>query len=122
MFAGRYRKSISATWRNALCGNIGQDTALRREITPIISRTRKLSRKILEIKNTWVSPLVSSKKHKENDMENIVVNTKVYVNTLIDKLIAIKDSNRGTLTRNEVDTINAACNLLEHNIERIEKV
>lgn len=60
--------------------------------------------------------------YKENDMENIVVNTKVYVNTLIDKLIAIKDSNRGTLTRNEVDTINAACNLLEHNIERIEKV
>ena len=55
-------------------------------------------------------------------MENIVVNTKVYVNTLIDKLIAIKDSNRDTLTRNEVDTINAACNLLEHNIKRIEKV
>lgn len=55
-------------------------------------------------------------------MENIVVNTKVYVNTLIDKLIAIKDSNRGTLTSNEVDTINAACNLLEHNIERITEV
>ena len=55
-------------------------------------------------------------------MENIVVNTKVYVNTLIDKLIAIKDSNRGTLTRNEVDTINSVANLLEYNIERIEKV
>ena len=55
-------------------------------------------------------------------MENIVVNTKVYVNTLIDKLIAIKDFNRDTLTRNEIDTINTVCNLLEHNIERIEEV
>ena len=60
--------------------------------------------------------------YKENDMENIVVNTKVYVNTLIDKLIAIKDSNRNTLTRNEIDTLNSVANLLEHNIERIEKV
>ena len=55
-------------------------------------------------------------------MENIVVNTKVYVNTLIDKLIAIKDSNRGTLTRNEIDTLNSVANLLEHNIERITEV
>lgn len=55
-------------------------------------------------------------------MENVVVNMRVYVNTLIDKLIAIKDSNRGTLTRNEIDTINTVCNLLEHNIERIEEV
>ena len=55
-------------------------------------------------------------------MENIVVNTKVYVNTLIDKLIAIKDSNRNTLTRNEIDTLNSVANLLEHNIERIEQV
>lgn len=55
-------------------------------------------------------------------MDNIVVNKKVYINTLIDKLIAIKDSNRNTLTRNEVDTINSVCNLLEHNIERIEEI
>ena len=55
-------------------------------------------------------------------MDNIVVNKKVYINTLIDKLIAIKDSNRNTLTRNELDTLNSVCNLLEHNIERIEKV
>lgn len=54
-------------------------------------------------------------------MENVVVNMKVYVNTMIDKLIAIKDSNRGTLTRNEIDTLNSVCNLLEHNIERIEE-
>ena len=54
-------------------------------------------------------------------MENVVVNMKVYVNTMIDKLIAIKDSNKGTLTVNEIDTINAVCNLLEHNIERIEE-
>lgn len=55
-------------------------------------------------------------------MDNIVVNKKVYINTLIDKLIAIKDSNRNTLTRNEVDTINSVANLLEHNIERIEEI
>lgn len=55
-------------------------------------------------------------------MENIVVNKKVYINTLIDKLIAIKDHNRDTLTRNEVDTINSACNILSHNIERIEEI
>ena len=55
-------------------------------------------------------------------MDNIVVNKKVYINTLIDKLIAIKDSNRNTLTRNELDTLNSVCNLLEHNIERIEEI
>lgn len=54
-------------------------------------------------------------------MENVVVNMKVYVNTMIDKLIAIKDINKQNLTRNEIDTINAVCNLLEHNIERIEE-
>ncbi len=54
-------------------------------------------------------------------MENVVVNMRVYVNTLIDKLIAIKDSNRGTLTRNEVDTINTVCNLLEHNLDNIKE-
>lgn len=56
-----------------------------------------------------------------NNMENVVVNMRVYVNTLIDKLIAIKDSNRNTLTRNEIDTINAACNLLEHNLDNIKE-
>lgn len=54
-------------------------------------------------------------------MENVVVNMKVYVNTMIDKLIAIKDSNKQNLTRNEIDTLNSVCNLLEHNIERIEE-
>ena len=54
-------------------------------------------------------------------MENVVVNMKVYVNTMIDKLIAIKDSNKQNLTRNEIDTLNSVANLLEHNIERIEE-
>ena len=55
-------------------------------------------------------------------MENVVVNMKVYVNTLVDKLIAIKDSNKGILTVNEIDTLNAVANLLEHNIENLTEV
>ena len=55
-------------------------------------------------------------------MDNIIVNKKVYINTLIDKLIAIKDSNKQNLTRNEIDTLNTVCNVLEHNIERIEEI
>lgn len=45
-----------------------------------------------------------------------------YANNLIEKLIALKDSNKGTLTRNEIDTINDACNLIDHNIKLLEEV
>lgn len=38
-----------------------------------------------------------------------------YANTIVEKLISLKDSNKGTLTRNEIDTLNAACNLIDHN-------
>jgi hypothetical protein len=45
-----------------------------------------------------------------------------YANNLIEKLIALKDSNKGTLTRNEIDTINDACNLIDHNIKLLEEI
>ena len=51
---------------------------------------------------------------------DITVNMQVYASGLIDKLIAIKDSNRNVLTKNEIDTINATCNLIEHNIEELK--
>lgn len=41
--------------------------------------------------------------------------TRVELNTLIDKLIMIKD--RHDLTRSERDDINDACNLIEHNMD-----
>lgn len=47
---------------------------------------------------------------------------KAYANNLIEKLIVLKDSNKGTLTRNEIDTINDACNLIDHNIELLEEI
>ena len=43
-----------------------------------------------------------------------------YANTIVEKLIALKDSNKGTLTRNEIDTLNAACNLIDHNREELK--
>lgn len=51
----------------------------------------------------------------------ITVDMKVYANGLIDKLVALKDSNRKVLTKNEIDTINATCNLIEHNIEELKE-
>lgn len=47
---------------------------------------------------------------------------RVYANTLIDRLIFIKDRHSNFLERNEIDTINDACNLISHNIEHLERV
>lgn len=46
---------------------------------------------------------------------DITINMQTYASGIIDKLIAIKDSNKDHLTRNEIDTLNAACNLIDHN-------
>lgn len=45
---------------------------------------------------------------------------RILVNTLIDKLIYIKDKFKGEMSLSDAETINEACNLLEHNtlIER----
>lgn len=46
---------------------------------------------------------------------------RIYANTLIDSLIRIKDIHRYELTRREIDQINDACNLISHNIDKLEK-
>jgi hypothetical protein len=46
---------------------------------------------------------------------------KAYINTLIDSLIRIKDIHRYELTRREIDQINDACNLISHNIDKLDK-
>ena len=46
---------------------------------------------------------------------------KVYANTLIDRLIFIKDRHKDIFNLMEIDTINDACNLIAHNIEKLEK-
>ena len=51
---------------------------------------------------------------------DITINMQAYADGIIDKLIAIKDSNKDNLTRNEIDTINNACNLIEHNREDLK--
>ena len=55
-------------------------------------------------------------------MERAVIDVTVYTNTLIDQLIRIKDNHRDILTRTEVDALNAACNIIEHNIKELRNV
>lgn len=47
---------------------------------------------------------------------------EVYANELVERLIRLKDANRSTLTRNEVDTINDACNIIDHNKRLLEQI
>lgn len=47
--------------------------------------------------------------------ECMEMDIQVYAQMLVDNLIRLKDTNRDNLTRNEIDTINAACNLIDHN-------
>ena len=44
----------------------------------------------------------------------------VYALSVIDQLIWIKDRHRGELSVDEIDTLNHACNLIEHNINQLE--
>ena len=45
-----------------------------------------------------------------------------YANGLIDGLIYIKDRHRDVLLRAEIDNINNACNLIEHNIDVLKRI
>lgn len=47
---------------------------------------------------------------------------EVYANELVERLIRLKDANKSTLTRNEVDTINDACNIIDHNRKLLEQI
>lgn len=55
-------------------------------------------------------------------MEHIVNNVEQYANGLVARLISLKDSNRSNLTRNEIDTINDACNLIYHNRKELKEI
>lgn len=55
-------------------------------------------------------------------MERIIVDIQAYANELVERLIRLKDSNKSTLTRNEVDTINDACNLIDHNLKELKEI
>ena len=45
--------------------------------------------------------------------------SKQELNELIEKLIAIRDWYKGTMTRDELDAIADACNVIEHNIDAL---
>lgn len=47
---------------------------------------------------------------------------EVYAGELVERLICLKDTNRSTLTRNEIDTLNSVANLIDHNLKNLEEV
>ena len=55
-------------------------------------------------------------------MERIICDVEVYAKELVERLIRLKDSNKSNLTRNEIDTINDACNLIYHNREVLKEI
>lgn len=54
-------------------------------------------------------------------MERVVIDVRVYASTLVDQLIRIKDRHRDVLSCSEVDVINDACNLIDHNLKELKK-
>jgi hypothetical protein len=52
-------------------------------------------------------------------MDKVIYDVRAYANGVVERLIAIKDRNRDKLTRGEIDTLNDACNIIEHNIKEI---
>ena len=54
-------------------------------------------------------------------MERVINNVEQYANGLVERLISLKDSNKGTLTRNEIDTLNDAANLIYHNRKELKE-
>ena len=53
-------------------------------------------------------------------MERILNNIEQYANGLVEKVIYIRD--HYDLSREDRDALADVCNLIDHNIERIEKV
>lgn len=52
-------------------------------------------------------------------MDRVLYDVRVYANDVVDRLNALKDNNRDKLSRSEIDTLNDAANLIEHNIKEI---
>lgn len=52
-------------------------------------------------------------------MDKIMNDVRVYANGVVERLIVLKDMHKDKLSRSEIDTLNAACNLIDHNIKEI---
>ena len=52
-------------------------------------------------------------------MDRVINDVRVYANDVVERLIALKDTNRDKLSRSEIDTLNDAANLIYHNIKEI---
>lgn len=55
-------------------------------------------------------------------MERAVIDVAVYAHMVVDQLIRIKDNHRDILNNTEVDTLNDACNIIEHNIRELKRI
>ena len=52
-------------------------------------------------------------------MDRVMHDVRVYANDVVDRLNALKDRNRDKLSRSDIETLNDACNIIEHNIKEI---
>ena len=52
-------------------------------------------------------------------MDKVLYDVRIYANDVVERLIALKDSNRDKLTRSEIDMLNDAANLIYNNIKEI---
>lgn len=52
-------------------------------------------------------------------MDRVLYDVRVYANDVVDRLNGIKDRNLDKLSRSEIETLNDACNIIEHNIKEI---
>ena len=52
-------------------------------------------------------------------MDRLVID---YANNVVEALIRLKDSHKGDLTLDEVEAINDACNLIDHNLKRLNVI
>lgn len=56
---------------------------------------------------------------RKKKMDKVLYDVRVYANDVVDRLNGIKDRNLDKLSRNEIETLNDACNIIEHNIKEI---
>lgn len=52
-------------------------------------------------------------------MDRVLYDVRVYANDVVDRLNALKDNNKDKLTISDIETLNDAMNLIEHNIKEI---
>lgn len=52
-------------------------------------------------------------------MDKVIYDVRVYANDVVSRLNALKDNNRDKLSVSEIDTLNDAINIINHNIKEI---